>query len=209
MVAKEAFTAMVQAHVGPPLRAAGFRGSAPTWRLTSPSGDVAIVNLQRSRWDHGDAVTFYVNLAVLPALWWQCLKHDGRAVRPRDPVEAHGLLRRRLDAPAQEPLRGNWSIRGVDPGNDCGRMLQEELQRIAVPELRALLDRDHLAAFVCGGAQGWWVTQPQGLALAFIVAGAGRSPRVERMLDEYDGTSPVPRDAERSAWLRRRLEAGG
>ncbi|MET3429949.1 hypothetical protein BJ973_009161 [Actinoplanes tereljensis] len=44
MTAKEAFGAMVKAQVGPPLRAAGFKGSAPTWRLISPAGDIAIVN---------------------------------------------------------------------------------------------------------------------------------------------------------------------
>jgi hypothetical protein len=62
---------MVRQQVGPVLRAAGFTGSAPTWRLRSGRGDFAVVNLAGSRWNTADEVRFDVNLALVPQPWWQ------------------------------------------------------------------------------------------------------------------------------------------
>ncbi|MEV0560925.1 DUF4304 domain-containing protein [Dactylosporangium sp. NPDC050588] len=202
MTAKEAFGAMVKMHVGPPLREAGFRGPAPTWRRRSPAGDIAVVNLQKSSYNDGDEVNFYVNLAVLPAAWWQYLIDDSSQKRPTNPVERHGLLRRRLDPPVKSRLRDGWVIRGTDGGDDCGLVLGERLEQVAVPELQALLDPGGLADFLDGGARGWWVTKRKDLALAYVLAGKGMNPRLQGVLDDFDRPSRSPRDAEQAAWLR-------
>jgi hypothetical protein len=57
---------MVTTHVRPLMKVAGFTASAPTWRLTAPSGSIGVVNLQKSRWGDGDDLSFYVNLAIVP-----------------------------------------------------------------------------------------------------------------------------------------------
>ncbi|MBM2620611.1 DUF4304 domain-containing protein [Actinoplanes sp. LDG1-06] len=195
---------MVKTHVGPPLREAGFKGSAPTWRLRSPAGDVAIVNLQKSSYNDGDEVNFYVNLAVLPAAWWEYLIDETPQRRPANPVERDGLLRRRLDPPVKFRLRDGWVVGGADDADDGGIVLGEQLEQVAIPELRALLDPGGLAAFVEGDAPGWWVTRRKELALAYAVAGEGMTPRLQRVLDDFDRSPHDPRDAKQAAWLRRR-----
>jgi hypothetical protein len=105
MTARETFQAMVKAHVRPPLRNAGFKSSALTWRLQSSDGDFVLVNLQQSRRDSGDAVRFYVNLAVVPASWWEFVVQNWGKT-PLAPTESYGLLRRHLDPPNDHPTSG-------------------------------------------------------------------------------------------------------
>lgn len=56
--------------VGGALRPAGFRGSGGTWRLTGTEG-VAMVEKQGSAGSTGTEALFYLNAAVVPAVWWE------------------------------------------------------------------------------------------------------------------------------------------
>jgi Domain of unknown function (DUF4304) len=210
MTARDAFTAMLRQHAHPPLRAAGYTRAAATWRRQSPHGDIAVVNMQKSRWDIGDEVTFYVNLAIVPASWWQFIREEwGKTTAA--PRESHGLLRRRLDVPADHPTLGRtgWQVRDAASADVCGHALRDQLHHVAIPELAALLNREYLLDFIHAGAAGWWVAQPPNLAMAYVIADQGTSPKLTTILDTFDPTPRSPRAAANAAWLRRRAAEAG
>jgi hypothetical protein len=67
--ARDALKTALRTDVVPVLRTAGFRGTFPTWRLER-HGDVALVNVQASKYDVGVHGDFFVNLSVVPPSWW-------------------------------------------------------------------------------------------------------------------------------------------
>jgi hypothetical protein len=203
VTAQDAFQTMLRGQVAPVLRNAGFKKSATTWRLHSPHGDVAVINVQKSRWNTGNEVDFYVNLAIVPAVWWENLSLD-IDTRPATPHEFHGLLRRRLDPTAVLP--NGWNVRDTDSAGTCGAVLGEQLEHIAIPELRDLLDRDRLVAFLAAGATGWWVVN-EPLALAYVIADQGPSRQLNETLDAVESTQPDPRTIKQLEWLRLRAAA--
>ena len=124
---------------------------------------------------------------------------------PTTPKESYGLLRKRTDPPKDHPTmaRDGWCVRDARSARDCGLDLSEQI-RSATPELRALLDRENLLAFIRAGAKEWWVTQVPELAMAFVIADEGASRRLVEILDAFDGAPHEPRAAMQSTWLRRR-----
>ena len=60
MQARHLFWVLMRDQVGPLLRAAGFRGSGQSWRLEHPSGNAALIRVQRSRWNTADSVQFTI-----------------------------------------------------------------------------------------------------------------------------------------------------
>src|SRR4051794_27030330 len=117
---------MLKQQIGPLLRGTGFKSAASTWRLQSARGDVALINLQTSRWNADDEIRFYVNLAIVPAAWWEFLSQQ-LDKPPSTPRESHGLLRRRLDPPkAHPPLRHGWLVHDAHSARTCGQVLNEQ-----------------------------------------------------------------------------------
>ncbi len=86
MQARHLFWVLLRDQVGPLLRAEGFGGSGQSWRLEHPSGNAALIRVQRSRWNTTDSVQFTINLAVASkVVWdWQLAREPGRgpAARP-------------------------------------------------------------------------------------------------------------------------------
>ncbi len=86
MQARHLFWVLVRDRVGPLLRAEGFGGAGQSWRLEHPSGNAALIQVQRSRWNTADSVQFTINLAVASkVVWdWQLAREPGRgpAARP-------------------------------------------------------------------------------------------------------------------------------
>jgi len=80
MQARHLFWVLLRDQVGPLLRAEGFRGSGQSWRLEHPSGNAALIRIQRSRWNTADSVLFTINLAVASkVVWdWQLTREPGR-----------------------------------------------------------------------------------------------------------------------------------
>ncbi|GII25592.1 DUF4304 domain-containing protein [Planosporangium mesophilum] len=206
MGARNAFHAMLDKRIDPVLRSAGFRRSSGTWRLTAAHGDIAVVNVQKSQWTSTDEVPFFVNLAVLPAAWWEyCSQIFLQGCRVA-PLESDGLLRRRLDPPEDRPtpVRGGWQVHDATSAGACGLVLSEQLDRVAIPELRAMLDRDHLFEFIRSGAEGWWVTGKPQLAMAYVIVDRGLRAQLGEILDAFDSAPNSSYDVAQSAWLRRR-----
>lgn len=68
------------------------------------------------------------------------------------------------------------------------------------------MDRDRLLAFVRAGAHGWWLVPKPDLAVAFLLADQGPSPRLDGSSMRYN-TPHDPRTAKVTAWLRSRSAA--
>ena len=85
MQARHLFWVLLRDQVGPLLRAEGFRGSGQSWRLEHPSGNAALIQVQRSRWTTSDSVQFTINLAVASkVVWdWQLTREPGRGAAAR------------------------------------------------------------------------------------------------------------------------------
>lgn len=106
----------VRDNMVPTLKAAGFKGTYPTWRLER-EGDVAVVNIQSGQYNEGTQGTFYVNLAVVPPSWWawthECAPDTfwGSASKPGRAHDWDGLYRGRLLRPGKR--RGpsaKWTV---------------------------------------------------------------------------------------------------
>jgi hypothetical protein len=203
VTARDLLGDVLKQRVHPVLRGGGFKRSGTTWRLESPQHDFAVVNVQISRWNVGDEVNFYINLAIVPAMWWQFISQRWHRTRAA-PLESDGLLRRRLDPPDGAPAQpeGAWHIRDTRTASECARILSEHLQNVVVPELSSSLDRQRLPMLIREGGSGWWLTQHRHLALAFVIAGDGSSPDLATALDAFDDSPHEPRDAAMAAWLR-------
>jgi len=190
MTAQEDFVDLFRDQVGPRLRAAGFKGSSPTWRRVSPGGDHVIVNVQRSQGNSADHIQFYLNLAVVPRAYWEFTPR-----RTKLPMANHGLLWRRLNPPPPHPTR-EWQL----PSSECAAAVIERLDGV-VPELVRLLDRQELAAFIRAGTKDWWLKGKPERVEAFAIVDDGPSPRLRELLDALDRQ---PHLADTSAWLRQR-----
>lgn len=119
------------------------------------------------------------------------------------------MLRRRVDPPTGHPLpREGWLVRDARTAARCGQVLHEQLDRVAVPELTTLLDRDHLLAFISAGAHGWWLVPKPAFAVAFLLVDQGSSAQLDAALGTLDSEPHDPRTAEVTAWLRLRSTAG-
>jgi hypothetical protein len=107
MQARHLFWVLLRDQVGPLLRAEGFRGSGQSWRLEHPSGNAALIRIQRSRWNTADSVQFTINLAVASkVVWdWQLTREPGRgpAARPSALYANDCPLWRRLGAGGRSP----------------------------------------------------------------------------------------------------------
>lgn len=69
MLARDALRQAVKTTLAPALRANGFRGTYPTWRLER-EGDVVVVNLFGSKFNEGPYGDFLLTVGVVPASWW-------------------------------------------------------------------------------------------------------------------------------------------
>ncbi|MCR6484277.1 DUF4304 domain-containing protein [Amycolatopsis sp. OK19-0408] len=164
------FRAMLRDRIGPALRAEGFTGTAPTWRLTAPTGDCAIVNVQSSSMTSATAVRFVVNMAVVPEPWWNRPGRPGSGVRPG---EADGLWRDRLHPTPGVPQHGPepwWLVRREADLEQCGDDVLRQLASRGVPRLRELLDRERLVATIRTGDFGFTKSPDPAYALAILGA---------------------------------------
>lgn len=208
------FKEAARERVGVLLRSAGYRGSAPTWRKTSPRGDVCLVNLQRSAWNDAHSLTFYANLAAVPRPCWE-LDED----RPRLPSEFHGAIRGRLLHALPRPQE--WSFHDDESCRATFDRLEASLVDVGIGVLDRLLDRDQVLALaqdavardslmieVGDGLSAHFGRAPLVVAAA-LLAERGPSVSLDRALDALDvlaaGGWQPPRP---SAWFRARAADG-
>jgi len=199
---------MVAKRIVPVLREAGYRGTAGTYTLTAPGGDVAIVNLQKSRWNSADEVAFTVNLAIVPVPWfdWQQKEH-GLASKARL-REYHGLWRDRLrPSPTLSEERDFWVVRDETTADACAADVTAKLRQDGLPRLSSLLDRPALIEAVRAGDFGFIKMSPT-LPLAVILSDHGPSRELEdavRSLQADQGWLEASRN-EAVGWIRDRSQ---
>jgi hypothetical protein len=151
MLARDALTAAFRDAVVPLLRAAGFKGTYPTWRRAEESGDVAIVNLQAGSYNESGFGEFYVNLAAVPEPWWAWQSECYAVVSPlageigNVPAEYNGLYRSRL-APRGTRTAGThrWTVTSTDGARDAAADIAAALVASGLPTLTTYLDRGRL-----------------------------------------------------------------
>ena len=107
MTAQAALRAALRDVVAPAARAEGFKGSAPTWRMTNALGDWAVVNVQSSSYSTSESLRCVINLAVAPAPWlaWQ---QQSLGSLPKAVNESLGLYRHRLHPTGTPPGTDGW-----------------------------------------------------------------------------------------------------
>ncbi len=179
--------AALRDRVGPALRSRGFKGSAPAWTLTHPSGDRAIVNVQSSDASSSQEVMFTVNTSVIPRAWWRWINHELGTSESRPAKQYHGLCRQRLNAQLQQASSRPewWSV--IDEGSairacddvvnqlDHGRL--QELQRLLQPG--SVLD-----AARSGRLPG--ATYDTRGVLAVLLTDKGSSDELDKLLTELE-----------------------
>jgi hypothetical protein len=98
MTARDHVHRFLKEVVRPYLRAEGFAATGQTWRLHTPDRDFAIVSVQSSKWSTPEMYECVMNLAVVPAPWWDWQQSRLARATPALPGEASGLYRGRLHA---------------------------------------------------------------------------------------------------------------
>lgn len=74
VTAQEAYRSLLKEHVGPPLRASGWRGSAAVWYLPSDTHH-AILGWQKDRRSDAEQVSFTANVKVVAKSVWFAQNH--------------------------------------------------------------------------------------------------------------------------------------
>jgi hypothetical protein len=210
---------MLRDHIIPVLRSGGFKGRDPTWRLWSAQGDCVVVNLQKSSGTTKQEVRFYVNLAVVPVPWREFWRDVRPPARPDAmPGEVDGMIRRRLDPPADDPrfrsgMWWGWCVSDEQSAQDCAQVLTGQLTMV-VPELQGLLDREQLTTLLRSGYQpNHWVNPNPTLHIGFLAADdPGRhqddlDALLASLSAEPSGSPFYETSKEMSAWLQQRAAA--
>jgi hypothetical protein len=124
--------------LAPVARGHGYKGSAPTWRKSSTTGDWAVVNVQSSPWSRSQSLRCVVNLAFAPEPWLRWEREHLAAGMPKSVTESLGLYRERLH-PAGTPERtdGWWELSDVVSARAAVADMMVQLDRSGWPVLEA------------------------------------------------------------------------
>lgn len=145
----------------PTLRAAGFAGTYPTWRLRADDA-VAVVNVQAGQNNEGTHGTFAVNLAVVPRAWWEWT-HDESAGLLRRSASAEGreqeydgLLRKRLVPRGSRRRDHWWTINSVPEAVEAAGGMAAALRAGPLDDLIRFTDPDQLITHLrADTSRGW------------------------------------------------------
>lgn len=210
MTAQAALRAALRDLLGPAARAAGFKGSAPTWRSANSDGDWAVVNVQSSSWSTAESLRCVINLAVAPAPWLDWLR-EWRGSLPKSINESLGLYRDRLH-PAGTPAGadGWWQVSSDSDARAAATDMVAQLAGHGWPTLTRLLNRQALLDSIRWGDLGHMKGEHEvffARAEAVLIADHGPSARLEELLDRAT-TNAIPAQqanaAKFAAWVRAR-----
>jgi hypothetical protein len=199
--AQESLKLVLRDQVGPSLRLRGFKGAGANWHLKNTAGDVAIVNIQSSRYSSKDEVKCVINLAVVPEPWWSMKASMSLSTKPTTPKEYDGLYRDRVH-PSQTPAIGEawWQITTEASAIAVAADMIQQFEAEGIPALTRMLDRGQLIAALRKGDFGMWKGEANRLffdrALAVMLSDHGPSAELDDLLlkiesDDAD-TAPNP-----------------
>ncbi|MFE2165602.1 hypothetical protein ACFXB3_11105 [Streptomyces sp. NPDC059447] len=133
------------------MKAAGFKKSGRTFRLTASNGAQAILGFARHYVDPVAAV-FKVEYRIVPAPYWEWINRHYASGEARAPMTLGSAVAvGRVIPPfhaahgpdSEMPFRARWALR-EDNGLSCGEALAAVLHDESVPQIVHLLDRSNL-----------------------------------------------------------------
>lgn len=209
---------MLAREFGPMLTSHGFRTTGRTYRLGGKREAQGILTIQAGSGSALGTTIFYVNLALLPKVWYDFAGwYSGQALGP-DPAEVEGVLRNRLLAPVDVAALApgqrltspseQWTFTGDEQGEHCGRRLTMLVERDVVPLLDELRDPDTLVDFLFrpeperGPLRRILPIRP--LLVAVLLADSGPS---DRLGDAIGRLRAMPDGARTLEWVEQRMSA--
>lgn len=201
----------------PTLKAVGFKGTYPTWRLER-HGDVAVVNIQSGQYNEGTHGTFYGNLAVVPPSWWawthECAPDTfwGSASKPGRAHDWDGLYRGRLLRPGKrKDDPSEWTVDSPAQARAVATEMTAALNGGGLSEVLELMGPGRMLAAVQSGAID--ETSPildrpgmRDIVLAVLLTDVG-GPELDdvcRRLDQWAGRDFSELPLTTASWARRR-----
>jgi hypothetical protein len=198
--AKDLFKILLREQLGPRLRSEGFRGPGQSWRLEHPSGNAALIKIQRDRYNTADRVEFTINLAVASkVVWdWQLSREPwrGPTAKPSAMYVNACPLWLRIGAPSSEG-RGEgawWTITTGMRLEPLAASLGQALVGRAIPLLRHHLTDATLCRWLDDPQLEWPTDTWRLLYLSVLLAAQGPSRRLDQVLEQLqDRAMHVPR----------------
>lgn len=210
MTAQNALKAALRDLLGPAARSHGYKGSAPTWRKSSTSGDWAVVNVQSSSGGTARSVRCVVNLAFAPEPWLRWAAERLGVRMPKSVSESLGLYRERLRPEGTpEGTDGWWDVSDDESAHLAAADMNTQLERAGWPVLDSMFSREAMLARLYDGDLGMMKRSNFGVffarAEALLLMDAGPSEALETRLNyAMDNVMHTEREpAERfDAWVR-------
>jgi hypothetical protein len=212
VTAQDALKAALRDLLGPAARSHGYKGSSPTWRKASASGDWAVVNLQSSTFSRADDVRCVVNVAFAPEPWLRWQAADAGGGMPKSVPESLGLYRQRLHPAGSLHPAGTrsaydawWAVSDEGSAHLAVADMNAQLDAAGWPVLESMFSRDAMLARLHDGDLGFFQRSHFEhyfvRAEALLLMDAGPSAELEACLDTL-------RDDEFGAWVRTQAARG-
>lgn len=210
MTAQEALKIALRDVLGPCARSHGFKGTAPTWRKSTPSGDWAVINVQSSSFSSAENLKCVINLAVAPEPWLRWSRVRLGPGMPKSVTESLGLYRERLYPEGAAPgLDAWWEITDAASATSVVADMVAQLDVAGWPVLDRLLRPERMLEQVRSGSLGDWNRSTFGVffarAEALLLMDGGPSPELhERTQFALENCMPQQREnaLEFDAWVR-------
>ena len=210
MTVQKALKTALRDVLGPYARSHGFKGSAPTWRKSTSSGDWAVVNVQSSSFSSAEHLKCVINLAVAPEPWLRWTRVKLAAGMPKSVTETLGLYRERLHpegtAAGQDVW---WEITDAASAVSAVEDMVVQLDVAGWPVIDRLLSPEGMLEQVRTGGLGHWKRSSAGVFLARAEALLLMDGGPSRALDErlqYALENCIPQQRENAlefdAWVR-------
>lgn len=214
MTVQEALKVALREMLGPSARIHGFKGTAPTWRKSTPSGDWAVVNVQSSSFSSADHLKCVINLAVAPGPWLRWSRVTLGPGMPKSVTEALGLYRERLHPEGTAPGHDAWwEITDAASAMSAVADMVVQLDVAGWPVLDRLLRPESMLEQVRSGILGNWKRSSHGVlfarAEALLLMDGGPSPELhERLQFALESCMPQQREhaLEFDAWVRQQAD---
>lgn len=210
MTAQEALNVALRDVLGPRARGHCLKGTAPTWRKSTSSGDWAVVNVQSSSFSSAEHLKCVINLAVAPEPWLRWIRVKLGAAMPKSVTESLGLYRERLHPSGTKPgLDAWWEISDAASARSAVEDMVVQLDAAGWPIVDRLLKRENMLDQIRTGVLGHLRKPNAGVlfarAEALLLMDGGSSPELnERLHFALENCTPQQRDnaLEFDFWVR-------
>lgn len=187
MTVQEALKVALREVLGPSARIHGFKGTAPTWRKSTPSGDWAVMNVQSSSYSSAEHLKCVINLAVAPAPWLRWSRVKLGPGMPKSVTESLGLYRERLHPEGTSPGHDVWwEMTDAVSATSAVADMVFQLDVAGWPVLDRLLRPESMLEQVRTGSLGNWKRSSSAVlfarAEALLLMDGGPSPELHERL---------------------------